>query len=386
VKDSIDFRRGYTGHEHMPEFGLINMNGRLYDPLLGRFLSPDPYVQMPDFSQNYNRYSYCLNNPLKYTDPSGELFGIDDMFIVSAVIGIAKSMMDAAYNGQNIWKAGGISLLTSVASCALPYAANGIGNLLGHHLGSVGTEILRAGAHGLVSGTYYTIQGGNFGVGFATGAFSSLAGSGAAAFGLGSLGTVASSTIMGALTSGIMGDNLLDGAMIGFNIGAFNHNGDNIIDGGDLDEVEVIGIDYSKFARLQTRMEVNPFFLGSIGKGIAWGTKAFVPLLKKILHRNVKEKMLPSAVKYTKSNLKLGREMHKKYRQNEYDNIFKFKEFRGIKGIRPDFVDFSTNTIYELKPFNPNGIKSGLKQLDKYKKAFIENYPGYEWKTVLDYY
>ena len=68
--------RGYTGHEHLPEFGLINMNARLYDPMLGRFLSPDPYVQAPDFSQNFNRYTYCLNNPLIYTDPSGEFFWI----------------------------------------------------------------------------------------------------------------------------------------------------------------------------------------------------------------------------------------------------------------------------------------------------------------------
>lgn len=53
--NSIGFRRGYTGHEMLPEFGLINMNGRMYDPLLGRFLSPDNYVQMPDYSQNFNR-------------------------------------------------------------------------------------------------------------------------------------------------------------------------------------------------------------------------------------------------------------------------------------------------------------------------------------------
>ncbi|NVO09208.1 MAG: RHS repeat-associated core domain-containing protein [Bacteroidales bacterium] len=52
-------------------FGLINMNGRLYDPYLQRFLSPDPFVQSPGNAQNYNRYSYCLNNPLMYTDPSG---------------------------------------------------------------------------------------------------------------------------------------------------------------------------------------------------------------------------------------------------------------------------------------------------------------------------
>jgi len=63
--------RGYTFHEHMDEFGLINMNGRAYDPIVGRFLNPDPLIQNTANTQNYNRYSYCLNNPLKYTDPSG---------------------------------------------------------------------------------------------------------------------------------------------------------------------------------------------------------------------------------------------------------------------------------------------------------------------------
>lgn len=63
--------RGFTAHEHLEDFNLINMNGRLYDPVVGRFLSPDPIVQAPDFTQGFNRYSYALNNPLKYTDPSG---------------------------------------------------------------------------------------------------------------------------------------------------------------------------------------------------------------------------------------------------------------------------------------------------------------------------
>ena len=64
--------RGYTGHEHLIAFGLINMNARLYDPVLGRFLSPDPYVQAPEYSQNFNRYTYGLNNPLRYVDLDGE--------------------------------------------------------------------------------------------------------------------------------------------------------------------------------------------------------------------------------------------------------------------------------------------------------------------------
>jgi RHS repeat-associated protein len=65
--------RGYTGHEHLSFCGLINMNARLYDPAAGRFLSPDPYVQDPTNPQHYNRYSYALNNPLKYIDPTGEV-------------------------------------------------------------------------------------------------------------------------------------------------------------------------------------------------------------------------------------------------------------------------------------------------------------------------
>lgn len=63
--------RGYTSHEHIEEVGLINMNGRVYDPLIGLFLSPDPFVQYTGEALNYNRYSYVMNNPLKYTDPSG---------------------------------------------------------------------------------------------------------------------------------------------------------------------------------------------------------------------------------------------------------------------------------------------------------------------------
>ena len=65
------FDRGYTGHEHMSAFGLINMNGRCYDPVMSSFLSVDAFVQSPESAQGFNRYSYCQNNPLRYTDPSG---------------------------------------------------------------------------------------------------------------------------------------------------------------------------------------------------------------------------------------------------------------------------------------------------------------------------
>ena len=64
--------RGYTGHEHLDRTGFIHMNGRLYDPQLGRFLSPDPIVAAPGSSQSWNSYSYVSNSPLSYVDPGGQ--------------------------------------------------------------------------------------------------------------------------------------------------------------------------------------------------------------------------------------------------------------------------------------------------------------------------
>ena len=77
---SHTFDRGYTLHEHYEEFDLINMNGRLYDPILGRMLSPDVVIQDEQSSQAYNRYSYCFNNPLRFTDPSGYVVTIPPEF------------------------------------------------------------------------------------------------------------------------------------------------------------------------------------------------------------------------------------------------------------------------------------------------------------------
>ncbi|WP_302276517.1 RHS repeat domain-containing protein [Coprobacter fastidiosus] len=97
--------RGYCGHKHVEYHGLIHMNARLYDPVIGRFLSPDPYVQMPDFSQNFNRYTYCLNNPLVYKDENGEFI----QFIVGALFGavinyigqVAQNVIQNAYLPQD---------------------------------------------------------------------------------------------------------------------------------------------------------------------------------------------------------------------------------------------------------------------------------------------
>lgn len=81
--------RGFTFQEHLWNVQLVNMNGRMYDPFQGRFLSPDPYIQDPLNPLNHNRYAYCLNNPTKYTDPSGEFWHIIIGAAVGGVINLA---------------------------------------------------------------------------------------------------------------------------------------------------------------------------------------------------------------------------------------------------------------------------------------------------------
>lgn len=127
TKNTIGFQRGYTGHEMLPEFGLVNMNGRLYDPILGRFLSPDNYVQMPDFSQSFNRYAYCINNPLKYHDPDGEWFGLDDL-LVSAVSFVVGYLTNGISTGNWGWSSVQSGLGVALGSW-IGYNTAGISNM-----------------------------------------------------------------------------------------------------------------------------------------------------------------------------------------------------------------------------------------------------------------
>lgn len=115
--------RGYTGHEHLTQFGLVNMNARLYDPILGRFLSPDPYVQMPYMSQNFNRFSYAMNNPLCYVDEDGES--------ILAVIGIIVG----AYVGGALANNGELNPVKWNYRSASTYLGIGFGALTGGVVG-----------------------------------------------------------------------------------------------------------------------------------------------------------------------------------------------------------------------------------------------------------
>ena len=81
-------RKGFTGHEMLDSVSLVHMNGRIYDPFLGRFLSADSYIQSLGSSESINPYSYAWNAPLNYVDPTGHsLLGI-----VGALVGIAVAI------------------------------------------------------------------------------------------------------------------------------------------------------------------------------------------------------------------------------------------------------------------------------------------------------
>lgn len=80
--------RGFTGHEHLDDVGLVHMNGRIFDPTLGVFLQADPMVQAPGNLQNYNRYAYCYNNPLTCTDPTGYFNMSDAMGVLDRSISL----------------------------------------------------------------------------------------------------------------------------------------------------------------------------------------------------------------------------------------------------------------------------------------------------------
>jgi len=91
--------RGYTGHEMDASTGLINMNARLYDPVLGRFISADTVVPEPGNMQAFNRYSYVLNNPLIYTDPTGHWSWKNFGKVLGQVAIIAVAAVAAYYGG-----------------------------------------------------------------------------------------------------------------------------------------------------------------------------------------------------------------------------------------------------------------------------------------------
>jgi|GEM_PF-899267 len=196
--------RGFTNHEHLDSVGLIHMNGRVYDPAIGRFLSADPNIQAPHNLQNFNRYSYVNNNPLSYTDPSGYFFKkLKKVFknigraikknwraIVAIAIVVVMPYALGVLGANTFWAAslsGGFSSAYASGSGKGFWSGFVTGGLL-HGVGSAAGlknasfapgasgSAVRSGfkkllAHGLIGGGMSKYQGGKFSQGFSSMAF-----------------------------------------------------------------------------------------------------------------------------------------------------------------------------------------------------------------------
>ena len=223
----------------------IHCNARLYDPVKKMFLTPDNILQDPYNPQNYNKFGYCLNNPLKYTDPSGNEFVTAALFVsagIGAIISGLFYVAQNAYNQQGFdWSGLGLSMLQGAVSGA---AAYGIGSAFTTAsvvaaLGKTGTIFAQAAAHGLSQATISGIFKGdfsNFGSDFAAGAVSSLVGSGISKLqidnpALRKLTMYLGGAISGGLAASITGGDFLDGAATGLIVTALNHGLHEVFDG-----------------------------------------------------------------------------------------------------------------------------------------------------------
>ncbi|GIZ07745.1 RHS repeat-associated core domain-containing protein [Flavobacterium sp. UMI-01] len=272
--------RGYTGHEHLAEVGLIHMNGRLYDPILRSFLMPDNFIQQPENTQNYNRYAYVLNNPLMYTDPSGELLVeaiIIGTLIAGATYTLTALLTDVPFTVGGLVK----SMFIGAASAAVTYGIGcGAESMFTNFYSKAAFQAL---AHGTFQGGMTAISGGKFWSGFAAGALSSIASSawqgggatsnyhGAGSFAKSGAGMIAFGTVSGGVGARLTGGNFWQGAVTGLVVSGLNHAMHQIED-PNKQLAKRIASEYGyDWREVKSFLDANPFELTH--KGVAMGGK-----------------------------------------------------------------------------------------------------------------
>jgi RHS repeat-associated protein len=235
---AVTLTRGFTLHEHLDQVGLIHMGGRVYDPEIGRFLSPDPFVQFPASTQGFNRYAYVGNNPLSFTDPSG--------YFLKKALKIGLTIAASYYTGG--WAAGALN--SAAAGAAIGGAVGGYlnsGSLQGAAFGAlsggvafgvgstfgdigyaqVGQLAAKSVTHGVTQGLIARAGGGRFGDG-ALGAFtSSLGGPIFAQTGSG-IRQAIFAVVIGGTTSAIGGGKFSNGAIAAAWVNLFNDQGTRV--------------------------------------------------------------------------------------------------------------------------------------------------------------
>ncbi len=235
LDESSILGRGYTGHEHFASVGLIHMNGRMYDAKLGRFLSPDNFIQDPFNTQSFNRYGYVWNNPLKFNDPSGEFVITLSAIIGSAIfkaaaigagVSVAVNGINNLANGQGFFDGAGAAALSGAISGVISF---GIGSATAGISNLVAKGVAQGLLHGYSGAFMAAVQGGDPLAGFLGSAIgsgvSSLAGG---VFGESTAfwnvaGTIAAAGVGGGIASEIAGGSFADGFRNGVIAAGLNH-------------------------------------------------------------------------------------------------------------------------------------------------------------------
>lgn len=223
---------GFGGHEHIDLFELVNMDGRMYDPAVGRFISADPFIQSPDFTQSLNRYAYCINNPLSLIDPSGySWFSKNWKTITASIVGIAVSVVTLG-SGTTLGAAimaGAVGGAAGALTGALLNGAN-IGQIakstfMGAFWGAASSFLNFASGDGTIweqlfkhtfaQGWLEGVQGGNMFHGFMMGAVSGAGGYGINKVGMTKTLKILSASIVSGTIDEIGGGKFANGAITG---------------------------------------------------------------------------------------------------------------------------------------------------------------------------
>lgn len=340
-------RRGFTEHTMLDNLNLIHMNGRVYDPMLGRVMSADPTV--PGLStQDFNRYSYVRNNPLALNDPTGfapgdfntpeMIDGDDGMWSAEQELAHTRALTAFAsrYPGGNaprVWEFTGSGW----------FQQQHMWGFRGYH-GPIKPEMSSNPSYGNPDLSWSWIK---------------------------------ESAASQEMEDGTIYDD------DGYNPGYWEYR----VSPGSGRQMDPVG----RFIWNNSGLKFLDciFRIGTPCSGAEWGGGAvdyagvaFLP----IRGIGLVDDAAKAGVQFTRSSLQIGQQMHKAYKADLVNGVTRFKEYVFNSGRRADFIDLEKGIIYELKPNNPRGIREGYRQLQQYLDDARAQFPDINWTTVLDVY
>ncbi|WP_185113851.1 RHS repeat-associated core domain-containing protein [Chryseobacterium indologenes] len=332
--------RGYTGHEHLWKAGLINMNARLYDPVMRKFLSPDNLVQDPFNTQNYDRFGYVYNNPLLYVDLDGNEISLGVAVVIGVAVALTTKVIINMINGIPIWYGLGKSAFMGAVSGAISF---GIGSAATSAFGeavSIGKALFEAGMHAYTGGVMSALDGGSFGAGALSGAISSMMASSIQGLGTDFGASKAAGKMMynnfgkdlmkttmivtgglsGGISAAIAGGNFWDGFKQGIISAGLNHVAhvvDNWMDTGEE----------SESSRFESQKDLDDYINKNIGN-----------------KKKIEEALSTKIVLINDKNMPQG------YQWGAYGDVIATSDGHAIGGVTFPTADNNTKSVIYIAP------------------------------------